>query len=288
MEAFCWLLQVLNYLVPAYMHRIQSIAFFGAGNVASQMARQFLSVGLKVTALVHEHESRSPEDEVLSQLASTDPEAIFKQHPDLIIIAVQDSAISKVAHFLESSNNQIPVVHTSGGQASDLLMRSAPEYGAFYPLQTITSGEAVLWNEVPFCICANRSVFEDALIELAGRISREVHRVGDEERRWLHLAAVMQNNFVNHIMARTADVLEHRSLKTDLLQPLLRETIRKASDHGARHVQTGPARRNDEATRDIHLAMLNELDDEHLSELYHYFWRSIQAYYDISGEGEEY
>ena len=196
------------------MRNIRSIAFFGAGNVACQMASRFLEQGLAVTTLVHRDSNRAPDREDLKMMASVDPHDIYRSDPDLIIIAVNDSSIGQIADFLRETENEIPVVHTSGGQSSYILVDVAPTFGTFYPLQTITSGQSVDWANVPICVESEDAELASALQELASRISDSVHTIDNIDRQWLHVAAVIQNNFVNHLLARTTDILQHRSCTT--------------------------------------------------------------------------
>jgi predicted short-subunit dehydrogenase-like oxidoreductase (DUF2520 family) len=267
------------------------IGFVGAGNVARHLAEAFLDAGLDVPVMVNRHSSRRERlpDRLRGRL-SQDMDDLVKQGVDLVVIAVGDSSIEDVARAL--AGRELRVVHTSGAVSSRMLAAAGPRYGSFYPLQTMTMDEDVDLEQVPICICANSQDFSDQLVRLAGKITARVHAMEDGKRQWLHLAAVMMNNNINHVLSRVRDLIEAKDLPPGALDPLLQETVRKAVTCDPRKIQTGPARRNDGNTRVIHEEMLGVLEKEDvstegLSAQYAYFWQAIQDYYgrDICPEG---
>jgi predicted short-subunit dehydrogenase-like oxidoreductase (DUF2520 family) len=101
---------------------------------------------------------------------------------------------------------------------------------------------------------------------LAFSISNRVVELDSEKRLYLHLAAVIANNFTNHLLAQSEKILKLQQLPFDLLKPLVEETVKKAFEGSPFKNQTGPAVRNDQTTIQKHLEMLSE--DEKLRELY--------------------
>ena len=71
------------------------------------------------------------------------------------------------------------------------------------------------------------------------------------------MAAVLANNFSNHLIFLAQDYLSSSGLPGESLNPLLEETFSKALKIGAYNAQTGPARRGDEDTISKHLALLD-------------------------------
>lgn len=268
---------------------INRIGFIGAGNVSCHMALALLKAGCTVPVLVNRQASKTNElPEILRPLVSQDISELLAAGPDLVIAAVSDGAIAGAVRPLYGSG--ISVVHTSGAIPSSVLEAVSRRHGSFYPLQTMTMSEPVEWREVPLCIYADDGDFQSELLELGARISGRPVLIPDEQRRWLHLAAVLLNNNINHILALVRDLMDAQQLNSDLLKPLLEETIRKAGRFDARKIQTGPARRNDQATHDIHRELLETMDGQEraveIKALYDYFWNAIQQYYGIQLPGE--
>ena len=82
----------------------------------------------------------------------------------------------------------------------------------------------------------------------------------------MHLAAVVVNNFTNHLYVEAEKFCKSKNLGFDMLIPLIEETTRKLSSLDPRNSQTGPASRGDLQTIERHksIAMTNELADIYL------------------------
>ncbi|MEZ5008665.1 MAG: DUF2520 domain-containing protein [Chitinophagales bacterium] len=259
------------------MKKIQRVGFIGSGNMATHLALALNEKDIDVVFIA----SRSLRNaEVLAQklgaAATNDLSIVCNFEVDLIIIAVNDQQIENVASQIKEL--VMPIVHTSGATPKSILSSHAAEFGVFYPLQTMTKFEAVDFSTLPICIDSNTPSFLHALENLAKLLTNKIYSVSDEQREWLHLSAVLLNNNINHLLARVNDLLADKKLPAEILQPLLKETIRKAALQHPKEIQTGPAIRNDENTKKRHLKLLEEWNDESLTNLYKAFWKSIQSY----------
>ncbi|WP_026916338.1 Rossmann-like and DUF2520 domain-containing protein [Christiangramia portivictoriae] len=229
------------------------VVILGAGNVGIHLYQSFkLTPEVDVIQLFSRNPSRldfiGNTTEVISdyeQLAEA----------DIYILSVRDSAITEVAQNLKAS--KALVVHTSGSVAmEDLSMLD--NFGIFYPLQTFSKNKEVNFSEIPLCIEANSEENLIKLKELGSLISTKVFEVNSEQRRALHLSAVIVNNFTNHLFTLAADYCNENELPFDILRPLIQETFEKIQDLPPYDAQTGPALRNDINTIETHLQMLNE------------------------------
>lgn len=173
---------------------------------------------------------------------------------DLLILAIPDMHIDKLMDNLPPINGI--VAHTSGFSSIDVLS-SAANYGVFYPLQTFTKGRVISMTDIPFCIEGNNQETETLLIDLARELSNNVQLVNSEDRKHLHLAAVMVNNFTNHIYHIADDFLKENGINFRMLLPLIQETASKIHFISPEEAQTGPAKRNDMATIKEHEQLLN-------------------------------
>lgn len=181
---------------------------------------------------------------------------------DLYLLAVSDGQIAAVTQQLAA---HLPsgalVVHTSGATPSSVLSEYFARCGVFYPLQTFSKDRAVDFRQVPLCLLAQQPEDYRWLRALAAQMSDSVTAVSDAQRLRLHLAAVFVNNFTNHLQHISQSLVETEALPGELLLPLLRETIAKLDELPPAAAQTGPARRNDEATLERHLALLQATPD---------------------------
>jgi len=90
------------------------------------------------------------------------------------------------------------------------------------------------------------------------KLSESVFEIDSDERKYLHLTAVLVNNYSNYLFKAAYDILEVKNIDHSILMPLIEETISKIKDITPREAQTGPASRNDIKTIEKHLMLLNE------------------------------
>lgn len=254
------------------------ITIIGAGNVGYNLATALLQANHQIVQVY----SRSPD--TLLPLANQLPPLAFitnLQHlapADVYIIAVKDDSIETVANQIVVPQNSI-VAHTSGTVSSTVLNKH-PNYGIFYPLQTMRQNQTVNWQQVPFCIYANHTQAQQILFDLANTLSNKVYLLNDQQRQVVHLTAVIVNNFANHLFAIAHQILEHHQLPFDLLKPLILETAQKVQTQLPTDVQTGPAARNDTQTIERHLQLL-QTEPAIYTQLYKLFTESIENNYKL-------
>jgi predicted short-subunit dehydrogenase-like oxidoreductase (DUF2520 family) len=258
--------------------RTERITIIGTGNVAKMLGKALYDSGHEIKEVA----GRSPEKVMalaneLGAKAATEGISRINEFSTLYLIAVTDDAIEQVVHAMPDVQGL--VVHTSGSVSSRVIMGKYPKWGVFYPLQTFTPGRNLDFNKIPFVISASTQSIEAQLKELAASVGSKAHLIGDEDRRHLHLAAVMVNNFGNHLLTLAGDYLKARHLDDKLLDALALETVNKAIATGAPHSQTGPAKRGDTGTIEQHVAMLRDQSQDQLADLYEKFSDCIQKYY---------
>ena len=109
------------------------------------------------------------------------------------------------------------VVHTAGSMPMQVLSGHATRYGVCYPFQTLTRGVPVNFSEVPLLLEASSDEVLAHIEHLARELSSCVYRITSEQRKLLHLAGIMANNFTNHLMAR-ARITSYNVCYTKLLR----------------------------------------------------------------------
>ncbi len=233
------------------------ITFIGAGNLAWHLAPALENAGHHVNEVYSRQLAHTRQ--LVSMLYDAQPhsELNFADSPsELFVLAVPDDAIEAICARLVLPANAL-LVHTAGSLSVDQLRQWIATYsdvpvrtGVFYALQTFSRGQSLLpFAQIPLCIEASDAESESQLVLMGQDMSQIVYLVNSHERLALHVAAVFAGNFTNHVMALAKTLTDAENLEFALLKPLIRETIRKAllADDPA-EVQTGPARRGDEAT----------------------------------------
>ena len=254
------------------------IVFIGSGNVAFHLSQGLQQAGADIL-LVYSRKLKNAKylAKLLNCPASNNLEKISSD-ADLYIIAVHDDAIGSVAEKLSTTiGNQKQVVHTSGSIPSTVLKPWFKKYGIFYPLQTFSKNKSANLSEVPFCIHSSRKDFREKLFRLAKTVSQKVFYINDQERSRLHVAAVMVNNFTNHLYHMAYRLVEKEGLSFETLIPLIQETAGKVKSGDPYDMQTGPARRGDRAVIKKHLVYLEAHPE--MKEIYSLMTQSILKIY---------
>lgn len=257
------------------MDQIHSISFIGSGNVATQLALALRKAGFDI----HEIYSRTygNAQELAQQVGGKAVRTIEELDTvvDLYILSIPDGAIEQV--MVGFPKLQGIVVHTSGITPMKVLQK-LPSFGVFYPLQTFSKQREPDMSDVPFCLEASSDIVLLKLKKVAAKLSASVFEINSEQRQYLHLAAVMVNNYSNYLFRVAYDILEAKEIDHALLMPLIEETISKIKSLHPSLAQTGPARRRDIKTIEKHTRLLNEYPD--YKELYEIFARQLTKKYN--------
>ena len=251
------------------------VSIIGTGNVAWHLNLAFYYAGVELYQVFGRNKIRLGE---LTQISNAQgiTDLINLKKVDIIIIAVSDDSISEiVSHIPAHIRKESIIAHTSGTK-SILELTGCSNPGIFYPLQTFTRGVKTSLEEVPICLNGEKPVVQN-LRKLASHISKDIRTLTDSERKQTHLSAVMINNFTNHLIYLAKERLDNQGITGDILDPLLKETVRKQALLSPFDAQTGPARRGDHETMDAHLRLL--ADEPELAELYHMISKSIMNLY---------
>jgi predicted short-subunit dehydrogenase-like oxidoreductase (DUF2520 family) len=251
------------------------IIFIGSGNVATQLAKNFKKKGLHI-AQVYSNNIKNAEKlaSIVNCTFTNNINEILKGN-FIYLICIKDEAIEKFTKTFKIKEGIL--LHTSGTIEMDILKTSAKKCGVFYPLQSISSNRKISFKHVPICIEASNKNTLNTIKELAACISKNIHVITSNERKKLHLAAVIVNNFTNHLYTLAFDYLKKEKLSPELLYMLMEETTSKAIAITPYSAQTGPAKRNDTSTIKEHLNLLK--NNSHLQNIYKLLTKSITKTY---------
>lgn len=249
-----------------------SIDLIGSGNVATQLALALKERGVQVNCIYVRNPERASMLGSVLQVPVDYISAIPETGP-LMIMAISDDFIQQVSHSIPTTRW---VAHTSGAVSMETLAQQ--ERAVFYPLQTFSKLKKADWSSLPILIEASTQEFASKLEELAKQLSNNVRRINSQQRKQLHIAAVMVNNFTNHLYHLSEQLLEKNGMDLDLLKPLILETASKIEKLSPFDAQTGPAARKDVHTINEHLNLLSH--NQELQELYAQLTKSILKHHE--------
>ena len=250
------------------------IVIIGTGNTASVLGRLMKQSKHELLQVCGRNSAAA--QELAEQLGANfciDPNKTDSS-ADLYVIAVSDAAIASIANSLNLQNKL--VVHTAGSVSKEILKHASRNYGVLYPLQSLRKEMQEL-PSIPLLVDGNTSEDLTLIYDFATSLSEQVQKANDEERQRYHLAAVMVNNFSNHLYTLVRDYCNHTKTDFNFLLPLVQQLPQRLSEHLPQDLQTGPAIRNDRETINKHLDMLS--NHPQIKNLYALFTESIQDYY---------
>jgi predicted short-subunit dehydrogenase-like oxidoreductase (DUF2520 family) len=253
------------------MNRLK-IVLIGAGNVATHFA---FALQKSMHNIIQIYSRNIANAQKLAKIVNTDAIsniAEIKNNADLYIIAVSDNAITNILSSVDFRKKK--VIHTAGSIPLNIFSSNIKNAGILYPFQTFSKERKINFSEVPLCIEANNTDFEEFLMSFAKQISDNVQKVNSKQRKYLHLSGVFACNFVNHLYHIAENILDEQNIDRKILFPLIKETAAKIEKLPPLQAQTGPAVRNDTESLKKHIDLLT-LKPEYLQI---YRWFSEQIY----------
>lgn len=248
-----------------------NIVIIGTGNTATVLGRKLHNARHRILQVFGRDSKAASELAYELGTESTNYWNVVNKAADLYILAVSDIAVEEV--FRELQLHDKTIVHTAASVPLDVLKGKTEHYGVLYPLQSLKK-ELHHLPDIPIIIDASDKQTLAMLDVLAHSISGRVYQASDETRTKLHLAAVMVNNFTNHLYALVESYCREEGLDFYLLLPLIKETADRLDAVSPSKTQTGPAVRNDSTTIEKHLLLLQK--HPQLRKLYELFTTSIQ------------
>lgn len=243
---------------------MKTISFIGSGNVATHLARAFHQSGYQILQVLSREYDHA---EALANQVFAEPiNKISLLYPsaDVYILAVNDDALFDLA--LDLKLRDALVLHTAGAVSLTVLRNVSRRHGVVWSPQTFIAGVPLVYDQLPFCVEGSTPDVEKQIRQLLEPVSKHIFSINTPQRQWLHLAAVMVNNFGNAINALAQDLLRQHDIPFEILHPLVTMTAEKIKQGNLWQQQTGPARRQDTKSIERQRSLL--ADNEKLLALY--------------------
>lgn len=189
---------------------------------------------------------------------------------DFVFICVPDDAIETVAKSLPLGvllqSNSI-VTHVSGSKSRsilDYLAENSIQTASSHPLMTFkTDADSDVFEGITVSLEGDFNVVE-SLGRLFKRIGSKPIVVTPEQKKLLHLAAVITSNFMSSLVFHASEVLESvgenpTELTREIFGPLMMKTAENIIREGYPSALTGPASRGDSSTIHEHINLLKKL-----------------------------
>ncbi len=229
------------------------VVMIGSGNVATIFSRLIKKGGHTILQVISKQLPNAKTLATELNCDFSDNYGALNKTADIYIIAINDDSLNKLDNPFSVGDKL--VVHTAASVSKSVLQNISANYGVLYPLQSLRK-EIPDTVGMPLLIDGNSDHAIQLIQDFALSISPIVSKANDEQRLKLHIAAIIANNFTNHLFSLTEEFCKNEKVDFKLLLPIINETTRRLSTHSPADVQTGPAIRNDDSTIDKHLAIL--------------------------------
>ncbi len=257
------------------------IVILGAGNVATHLCKALHKAGIAPTYIYSRNINSAkriaaPLEIPFGNILEAIPPA------DLWLFTVTDDALAQITKKsnLKNKVNNALCAHTAGSISQNILSSLSKNTGVLYPIQTFNKNVEINFDEIPILIEANTPKNTCTLEFVAKKISKKISYMHENQRKYLHIAAVFACNFANHQLSIAQEVAQQHDIDFKLLHPLIKETLRKALKHEPQNTQTGPAVRNDKKTLKIHENLLKDLP--YIQNIYTFVSANIQYHHNKS------
>jgi predicted short-subunit dehydrogenase-like oxidoreductase (DUF2520 family) len=251
-----------------------TFSIIGTGNIACFFGSRLVAAGHRCACIYGRDQLAA------KQLAATleagayrDIKDIPDGEADICFLAVSDTAINSIASQL--SFKRTVLIHTAGAVSLDAIGTAATDAAILWPIYSIIKTIQPSHRNIP---CAYEASTEkaDLFAQLAGNAITDLLFIAKyEQRKWLHLAAVLGNNFINHLMAICEQICAENDLPFATLLPIIHQTFDRMKYASPKEVQTGPAVRRDTGTIHQQLALLG--NHPYWQKIYLAITESIQA-----------
>lgn len=201
-----------------------------------------------------------------------DLKAAKETEADVCFLAVTDSAVPIVADQL--SYKKTVLVHTAGAVSLDAIAKAAPDTAVLWPVYSITRASQPTHRNIPTAWEVSSPRAEKFALAMAHIITDVLFEAKYEQRRWLHLSAVICNNFTNHLMTIGEGLCSENKIPFSILEPIISQTFTRLKSSSAKTGQTGPAARGDQETINEQVALLDT--HPHWQKIYVAMTESIQ------------
>jgi predicted short-subunit dehydrogenase-like oxidoreductase (DUF2520 family) len=198
---------------------------------------------------------------------------------DACLMAVSDSSIGEVAKKMSFKSTVL--IHHSGSIGMNALAIGASRTGVVWPVYSILKKDLPTHRQFPVLWETNHKAANAIVADVCNALTAIQYEATSEQRQWMHLSAVLGNNFTNYLLGMCADICKDQQLPFNLLQPILQQTIDRVNIYNPKEVQTGPARRDDLVTQEKHLAMMSE--NPHWQAVYAALSAAIKNTYQVPG-----
>lgn len=249
------------------MNRIDPlrISIIGSGKVAQALCKALSVGGVEIVEIYNRN--RLGAEKLASGLDNAkvvDRIEDFNTNVDAVAVLIKDDALENTAKLIPKSLKRF---HASGVTKREVL---GEVNGVVWPIKSFNA-ESVhdSLSGVPFGVDASSDEFKETLDRIVKCVGGRGFYAPSEVREKVHLAAVFADNFANHCLALSQQILKDSGFSTDLLHTLAEGLMNGAATGTSFERQTGVALRGDKGSQQKHLELIKSFSNaQEMAEFY--------------------
>ncbi|MFI5196360.1 MAG: Rossmann-like and DUF2520 domain-containing protein [Chitinophagales bacterium] len=250
-----------------------TFSIIGTGNIAWFFGNRLVTGRHHCTGVYARNKMAAKElAEALLSDKFGEPGEVRDGDADICFLAVSDVAIGQIAAKLSFKKTML--VHTAGAVGLESISSAAKDRAVLWPVYSILRNNQPAHRKIPCAWEASSPKARQYILSIGHAITDQLFEAKYEQRKWLHLAAVMSNNFITHLMAICEQICADNNLPFSTLLPIIEQTFERIKNTSAQQVQTGPAIRHDTTTIKEQMALLS--NHPHWQKVYEAITNSIQ------------
>lgn len=193
---------------------------------------------------------------------------------DFYFLCIPDDEIKSVSKKIKHLTGTI--VHHSGSKPLEEIKTELSK-AVIYPFLSINPSTNLDNKETTIFYQSNNKSTDFLLEQLLSGYKFHAQQIDDKQRAKLHLAAVLVNNFTNHLYENAIELTKDIKGSKEMLVRLAEQALTNLKIGKTKQNQTGPARRKDKSTQEAHLSLIKK--NKNLSKIYSGITQSITKTY---------
>jgi len=195
---------------------------------------------------------------------------------DIILITTPDSVIQSVAEQLAKIDfdwSDKHVIHCSGSHPAsilDSLAQTGAATASMHPIQTFKRGDdSDRLKNIYISLQGEKSLVH-RLEDIVKELNSTPLILDENQKKAVHISAVFASNYLVALLNTSDTILKDHGVKegVNILEPLIRQTLKNILERGAVNSLTGPISRGDSSTVQGHLENLSSDSDKEKKSLY--------------------
>ncbi|MEY2793327.1 MAG: hypothetical protein RJA76_1319 [Bacteroidota bacterium] len=208
------------------------ISFIGAGNAAWQLSRSFENAGNSVMEVFSRHATHARDLVQYLYNAHVQEHLDFSESAATVFfLCIPESAYPHVLQELILPKDATLVLvsgHFGIAEATALYDPASENnnpVGVLFPVQYLQKGVNTKLDDSLICVEGNTPQTETLLSAFGKSLSKVVYAVTEEERRKIHLSAILSGDFTRILWEKAEELMREIELEPNLLQPLIKNHL---------------------------------------------------------------